>query len=185
MLVVIPEEDIRLPDPSKTAYPELKAFANAACQTINLLEKHGTPVLEPTGNDNLLASDLLNEYAKNSKKKMSVKDLVEIRPEAVIRTAEIIRKFDHVVVKEARQLRSLVVNKLILETENPSASIRIRALELIGKMTEVGVFTERKEITVTNRNAEEVKDKLKEKLNQMRTLVKNEEGVYEDIEEDA
>jgi hypothetical protein len=116
---------------------------------------------------------------------MSVKDLVEIRPEAVIRTAEIIRKFDHVVVKEARQLRSLVVNKLILETENPSASIRIRALELIGKMTEVGVFTERKEITVTNRNAEEVKDKLKEKLNQMRTLVKNEEGVYEDIEEDA
>jgi hypothetical protein len=184
MLVVIPEEDIRLPDPGKTAYPELKAFATAACETINLLEKHGTPILETTGSDNLLASELLNEYAKNTQKKMSVKDLVELRPEAIVRTAEIIRKFDHVVVKEARQLRSLVVNKLILETENPSAAIRIRALELIGKMTDVGVFTERKEITVTNRNAEEVKDKLKEKLNQMRTLVKNKDGTYEEVAED-
>jgi len=68
------------------------------------------------------------------------------------------------------------VNKLVLETENPDARIRIRALELLGKMTDVGLFTERKEITVTHQNADELREKLREKLE---ILKQNSDGVYE------
>jgi hypothetical protein len=78
--------------------------------------------------------------------------------------------------RHAAEIRNTVVNKLLLETENTDGRIRIRALELLGKMTDVGLFTERKEITVTHQNADEVREKLREKLE---TLKKNADGVYE------
>jgi hypothetical protein len=161
----------------------LKILALAACKTLNVLEAAGLEVGDPGPKDDLIASKLVEEYAENSKKKLSYKQLAELRPESIIRTAEIVKRFDYAVVKKASQLRFLVVNKLILETENANPTIRIRALEMIGKMTDVGLFTERKEVVVTNKTAEEVRDKLKEKLSKMRTLVKNSDGVYEDAPE--
>jgi hypothetical protein len=178
---VIPEKDIQLPD--STAFPDLKILALAACKTLNVLEQAGLEVGDPGPKDDLIASKLVEEYAENSKKKLSYKQLAELRPESIIRTAEIVKRFDYAVVKKANQLRFLVVNKLILETENANPTIRIRALEMIGKMTDVGLFTERKEVVVTNKTAEEVRDKLKDKLSKMRTLVKNSDGVYEDAPE--
>jgi len=80
------------------------------------------------------------------------------------------------VATHSAEIRNTVVNKLILETENADARIRIRALELLGKMTDVGLFTERKEITVTHQNADELREKLREKLE---VLKKNADGVYE------
>ncbi len=105
--------------------------------------------------------------------------MLENRPEAIVRTADIIKKFDYAMVKEAKQLRMLVINKLILETESANANIRIRALELIGKMGDVGLFSDKKELTVIHRNPEEIRDKLKERLDRMKTLVKGEDGVYQ------
>ena len=49
-------------------------------------------------------------------------------------------------------------------------------MELLGKMTDVGLFTERKEITVTHQTADELREKLREKL---LVLKQNSEGVYE------
>ena len=47
-------------------------------------------------------------------------------------------------------------------------------------MTDIGLFTDRKEITITHQNADELREKLREKLN---ILKKNAEGVYEVEEE--
>ena len=74
-----------------------------------------------------------------------------------------------------------MVNKLVNETENPDARIRIRALELLGRMTDVGLFTDRKEITVTHQNADDLREQLRQKLE---VLKRNAEGVYE-IEEET
>ena len=68
-----------------------------------------------------------------------------------------------------------------METENPDARIRIQALVNLGKMTDIGLFTDRKEITITHQNADELREKLREKLN---VLKKNAEGVYEVEEEE-
>ena len=48
-------------------------------------------------------------------------------------------------------------------------------------MTDIGLFTDRKEITITHQNADELREKLREKLN---VLKKNAEGVYEVEEEE-
>ena len=53
--------------------------------------------------------------------------------------------------------------------------VKVKA-ELLGKMTEVGLFTDRKEITVTHQTADELREKLREKLE---VLKKNADGIYE------
>jgi hypothetical protein len=52
----------------------------------------------------------------------------------------------------------------------------MQALISLGKMTDVGLFTERKEITVTHQNADELREKLRKKLE---VLKQNADGVYE------
>jgi hypothetical protein len=57
-----------------------------------------------------------------------------------------------------------VTNKLIEETENPDPRIRIRALELLGKVSDVGLFAEKSEVTITHQTSDDLKEKLREKL---------------------
>jgi hypothetical protein len=61
----------------------------------------------------------------------------------------------------------LVTNKLIEETENPDPRIRIRALELLGKISDVGLFAEKSEVTVTHQTTDDLKDTLREKLSRL------------------
>ena len=67
-------------------------------------------------------------------------------------------------VESSRQLRNLVTNKLILETDNPDAKVRMRALELLGKISDVGLFTEKSEVTITHQTTDDIKEKLRVKL---------------------
>lgn len=61
----------------------------------------------------------------------------------------------------------MVVNKLIQETENPDARIRVKALELLGKVSDVGLFTEKQEITITHQTSDDLRDRLRRKLQKM------------------
>jgi hypothetical protein len=64
-------------------------------------------------------------------------------------------------------VRHLVTNKLILETENPDPRVRIRALELLGKISDVGLFSEKSEVTVTHQSTDDLKAKLRRKLEKL------------------
>ena len=55
-------------------------------------------------------------------------------------------------------------NKLILETDNPDPRVRIRALELLGKISDVGLFAEKSEVTITHQSTEDLKNRLRSKL---------------------
>jgi len=73
-------------------------------------------------------------------------------------------------------IKNTVINKLLLETENSDARIRLQALQFLGKITEIGLFAEKKEVTITHQNAADIKNKLKERLLELK---QNAEGVYE------
>jgi len=70
-------------------------------------------------------------------------------------------------VESAVSVRHLVTNKLILETENPDPRVRIRALELLGKISDVGLFAEKSEVTVTHQSTDDLKAKLRRKLEKL------------------
>jgi len=79
-------------------------------------------------------------------------------------THGILTEFGHSVVESATQVRHLVTNKLIEETENPDPRVRIRALELLGKISDVGLFTEKAEVTITHKTTDELRESLRAKL---------------------
>jgi hypothetical protein len=62
------------------------------------------------------------------------------------------------------QIRHMVTNKLVLETDNPDARVRIRALELLGKISDVGLFAEKSEVTITHQSTNDLRDRLRSKL---------------------
>ena len=101
-------------------------------------------------------------------------------PASLVQTNAILKEFGQLVAEHAAESRNMVVNKLILETESPKDSTRMQALISLGKMTDVGLFTDRKEITVTHKNADELRQQLRDKLE---VLKKNTEGVYEIVSE--
>ena len=68
---------------------------------------------------------------------------------------------------DAIRIRQHVIDKLWQESQAPtnSAAVRVRALELLGKMTDVSLFTERVQTeTVTARDATEIEQAIREKL---------------------
>jgi hypothetical protein len=74
----------------------------------------------------------------------------------------------------------MVVNKLVQETENPDPRIRVKALELLGKMSDVGLFTERSEVTVTHQSTADLREQLKARLNRLKDVTPA--GAIEDAE---
>lgn len=69
------------------------------------------------------------------------------------------------------QLRATVIERLQLEAtdENNPPAARIRALELLGKVTEVAAFTERREQTVIH-SSEAIKQQLMERLRSLTAI---------------
>ena len=87
-------------------------------------------------------------------------------PEAVKQLVGMLSAYDWAFVEQARELRGYAVAKITEETVHPDARIRLKALELLGKVTEVALFTERSEITHKNVSDEQLDEDLKARLSE-------------------
>ena len=87
------------------------------------------------------------------------------KPGIVLKLAALLSEYDHQVIQDADQLRRYTTNRLIEESDpKMPASQRLNALKLLGQITEIGLFTERTEITVKTQSLESLEAKLHEKL---------------------
>jgi endonuclease III len=137
-----------------------------------MMKEHGLDV-EPTSEDEEIAAKIILAYADDpskTSKKVSTKRAAALPPAALIMTHNILTQFGHSVVESAVQVRHLVTNKLIEETENPDPRVRIRALELLGKISDVGLFTDKTEVTITHRTTDELRESLRSKLSKLVNL---------------
>ena len=71
------------------------------------------------------------------------------------------------VVNELAELKLYVVNKLIEDSGNKDARIRIQALRALGEVDGVDAFKKRTELTVQHRSTEEIERALLEKLDKL------------------
>jgi hypothetical protein len=85
-------------------------------------------------------------------------------PAAVRHLVGMLTAYDWEFVHQAKELRGYAVAKLVEECESPNPNIRLKALGLLGKVTEVGLFTEKIEVKKTDLSEQEIDAKLKEKL---------------------
>lgn len=143
---------------------------------------------EPTVDDMATAEALTEAYAadpEETSKKAKPSNVAKLTPASLVLTREILDEFGQQVVTKSVEIRHLVTNKLILESENPDARIRMRALELLGKISDVGLFTERTEVTITHQSTDDLKAALREKLQRLKNPAGSEVigMVVEDIED--
>jgi hypothetical protein len=96
--------------------------------------------------------------------------LLEDRPISAVQNSAtavhlkaLLTEYDVQIAQTATQIRTFVTNSLIEEAA-PGAKNRIRALELLGKISEVGLFTERTEVTVKHQTTIELEQKVRDKI---------------------
>ena len=92
-------------------------------------------------------------------------------PAAVQHLVGMLTAYDWEFIEQAKSLRGYTVAKIVEETKNPNASIRLKALTLLGKVTEVGLFTEKIEIKKVEMSDTEIDQRIKDKLNRFMSVV--------------
>ncbi len=92
-------------------------------------------------------------------------------PAAVQHLVSMLDAYDWEFVYQAQKLRGYAVAKILEDCELPDPRHRLRALEMLGKITEVGLFTERIEITKIDLTDEALEEKIKQKLNRFRDII--------------
>ena len=168
MIVCDIEEHIPIPTDTTKRYKDVRQKANAACKAADLLEREGYNADTPTLKESYDASkSILDMLARGEEPKNSVVNNALSTPSGAYNVRAILQEYDMEVVHEAKTLRHYVTNKLILESDNNDARIRMKALELLGKISDVGLFTERSEITVNQKSTGELEDTLKSKLRKL------------------
>jgi len=89
-------------------------------------------------------------------------------PGTVIQIKAILDEYDKEVVQTAKQIRTYVTNKLIVDSTHPDPRIRLKCYEMLGKISDVGLFTDKSEVTMRHRPTEELEQLLRERL--MKTI---------------
>ena len=98
--------------------------------------------------------------------------LAEVKtPQAVQHLVSMLTAYDWEFVEQAKQLRGYAVAKILEEVENPSANIRLKALGMLGKITEVGLFTDNIKIEKAEMSDNELDQRIKDKLNKFMDVV--------------
>ena len=152
------------------AYVDLRERAEAACRSMELLQDHGLEVPAETSEDKEVAAALTSAYAVNpqaTSQKANNVNTSAMTPASLQNVRAYLDEYGRAVVNHAIELRHTVTNRLIEESQNPDPRIRIRALELMGKISDVGLFTDRTEVTITHQTTDELRLKLRAKLQRL------------------
>lgn len=179
MLTCIPE--LTIPIPSKREdVVSLHTKADALFKTAEFLQAFGAPD-EPSEEDKVRARTAFHDSVSSAKET----NIVTAQTNAVTTSASavhlksILSEYDQVVVSSAVQIRTYVTNKLIEETTHPDPKIRIRALELLGKVGDVGLFIERSEVTVKHKTTLELEASIKDRISKLLELRSKSEEVVD------
>jgi len=152
MYTVLLDTEIPLADFNPT-FESLQERINAA---IAALDDVGAVVV-PDHEEQILAQEIFLGHKTANNADLS-------SPGVVAQVAALLSEYDKTVVQSAAQLRTYITNRLLLESDSPDPRIRIKALEMLGKISDVGLFTEKTEITMRHRPTEELEQMLRERL---------------------
>jgi hypothetical protein len=86
------------------------------------------------------------------------------------RISTMLREYNNPIVADAAELRLVVTNKLLDLAGCGDPRIEIKATEMLGKISDVGLFTEKTEITVTYHNISDIDEAIKDKIRKMMKL---------------
>lgn len=161
MINVEPTADHPMPFDMSDEEPKThKDGITIAVNTVDLLEQLGGS-LEFADTDLHAAQDLITGVEKT--KTPSVPSV----PAQAKAAQHLIREFDFQAFADVHQARNFVTNKLIQLADCGDIKVELKALELLGKHSDIGLFTERSEITVHHTTSESLEKSIKERIKRL------------------
>jgi hypothetical protein len=79
----------------------------------------------------------------------------------------LIKRFDYNAFSDALQARNFITNKLITLADCGDPKLEIKALELLGKHSDIGLFTERSEVTVHHTTSTALENSIKDRIKRL------------------
>lgn len=151
-------------NPLDTATPE--EIVAAQLNTAQWLEQVGAPTTDQAqaAAATAAAQQAFSALATQTPEEQR-KALVQIKtPAAVRHLTGMLTAYDWEFVQQAKELRGYAVAQILEETKHPDAKIRLKALDMLGRVTEVALFTERLEVKKADLTDAEIEAKIKEKI---------------------
>ena len=160
MIPVEPTAEVPMPFDLSDQEPKTHSDSIAiAANTVDLISELGGSI-DFDNNDLHKAANLI----KGTNKPNSPR---HVTSSAEARAAHaIIKEFDFQAFADAMQARNFITNKLIKIADCGDPKVELKALEMLGKLSDVGAFVERVEVNVTHRTTEELENELATKLAQ-------------------
>lgn len=104
---------------------------------------------------------LIEQALKNRKPKALTS------PNTAFAAATFLRTYGQQLALDAAQARAAVTNKLMEIANCGDPRYELKALELLGKHSDIGLFTERSEITINYKNPEDLESAIKERVKRL------------------
>jgi len=131
-----------------------------AVNTIDVLQELGGSI--DFNNDDLHKASNLIKGAEKPNKPRHVSSSAEAAAAHAL-----IKEFDFQAFADVMQARNFITNKLISLSNSGDPKIEIKALELLGKHSDIGLFTERSEITINHTTSESLEKSIKERVKRL------------------
>jgi hypothetical protein len=163
-VLITPDNSVALPDTTgddKFESPRQAVEVSAA--TALVMEELGMG-FDMTERDEKQAAELF-EQMRNHPAVTEIPNITQA--EVAARLGAFIKAYDQQIVVDAIQMRTAVTNKLISIADCGDPRYELKALELLGKISDVGLFTEKSEITIKHTTTESLELAIREKVNRL------------------
>jgi len=159
MLNIEPTKEHPIPFDISDDVPATQSDSIAvAVNTIDLIESLGGSI-DFSADDAKKAVDLVTKPTNTPRHFSSV---------AQAKAAQLIlREHDYQAFEDVQQARNFITNKLIVLADCGDPKLELKALELLGKHSDVGLFTNRSEITINHKSPETLENSIKERVKRL------------------
>ena len=137
----------------------MRERAQRLFNTVEFLEANGldTSDLQPTEADRKVTRAVFSDSPAANPKDVNT-------PARALMLKALLDEYDFDVIRNAQQLRSYIKLKLLELSTSNQEKTQLKALDMLGKLSDVGAFVERIEVNVTHRTTEELENELARKL---------------------
>ncbi len=162
---ITPDNAVPLPDAEIDDAPAtVREAVEVSSTTAMVLQELGMG-FDMTAEDEKAANKLFEDLRKNPNSKNLPAELNT--PEVAARVGGMLKAYDHQVVADAVQLRTVITNKLILLADCGDTKYELKALELLGKIQDVGLFSEKSEVTIIHKTSEDLEKAIRDKVRRL------------------
>jgi len=161
MIEIQPSADKPMPFDLSDEQPKTHADSVAiAVNTVDLVEKLGASIDYDAKDFQAAAALAAGKVKTNTPTTVSKAGVAKTLAVAV-------KEHDFQVFADIQQARNFITTKLVALTGCGDAKIEIKALELLGKHSDIGLFTERSEITVHHTSSASLETSIKERVKRL------------------